>query len=281
MPVTVFSFDGKTFNNRTASFGLEKTTGWWKSITIADINGDGHPDVLAGNIGLNSRMKTSEAQPITLITKDFDGNGSLDPILGFYYQDKLYPYVMRDAMIEQIPMLKKKYNRYTPYASATISDIFSKEQLEGSTTLTANSFETTLYVNENNKFVSHALPYQAQLSPVFDIIVEDFNQDGRKDILMAGNFLYSDTETSEMDAGNGTLLSQNADGTFSYSPNIEHGFWAQGDVRELKTITLADGGHAILTGNNRGPIQMHVVKNTNQSLISVFGAVLVFETLGN
>ncbi|MGB4849555.1 MAG: VCBS repeat-containing protein [Saprospiraceae bacterium] len=263
MPISVFSFDGKTFKNLTSSMGLEKATGWWKSLCLSDMDGDGDLDLFAGNIGLNSRLVTSEMHPVTLITKDFDGNGSLDPILCYYDHDKLYPYAARDALLEQIPMLKKKYNKYTPYASATIQDIFSSEQLQGSSTLTTNSFQTTYFVNENKKFVAHTLPYQVQLAPVFDMIVEDFNQDGRKDILMAGNFLYSDTETSELDAGNGTLLTQNADGTYSYVPNIEHGFWAQGDVRELKKITLASGEHAILTGNNRGPVQFHIIKKTS------------------
>lgn len=94
-------------------------------------------------------------------------------------------------------------------------------------------------------------------------IVEDFNQDGKKEILMAGNFLYSDTETGEMDANNGTPLIQNVDGTFSYMPNTEHGFWTQGDVRELKAITLAIGEQAKLTGNNRGPVQIHIIKKTS------------------
>jgi hypothetical protein len=87
--------------------------------------------------------------------------------------------------------------------------------------------------------VLHPLPYQVQLAPVYDVIIDDFNSDGKKDILMAGNFLYSETETGEMDAGNGTLLLQNEDGSFRYVPNTEHGFWAQDEVRELKEIELA------------------------------------------
>ncbi len=262
LPITVFSFDGKTFKNRTASFGLEKTTGWWKSVTLADMDKDGDLDLFAGNIGLNSRLVTSESHPITLITKDFDGNGSFDPILCFYFNDKLYPYAGRDMIISQIPILKKKFNRYALYASATINDIFSSSELEGSTTLKANTFQTTYFVNENKKFVAHPLPYQVQLAPVFDMIVEDFNGDGRNDVLMAGNFQYSDTETGEMDAGNGTLLLQNADGTFQYIPNTDHGFWSQGEVRELKTINLANGKRAILTGNNKGPVQIHTIINS-------------------
>ncbi len=262
LPITIFSFDGNRFKNRTSSFGLEKTSGWWKAISIADMDNDGDLDLWAGNIGLNNRLVTSEQHPVTLITKDFDENGSLDPILCFYFNEKLYPYAGRDMMIGQIPKLKKKYVRYTPYASATINDIFTKDELEGSTSLTVNTFQTTYFVNENKKFVAHPLPHQVQLAPVFDLIVGDFNQDGRKDVLMAGNFLYSETETAEMDAGNGTLLLQNADGTFHYVPNTEHGFWAQDEVRELKSISLANGKRAILTGNNKGPIQVHTLTNT-------------------
>ncbi len=263
MPITVFSFDGKMFKNLTSTFGLEKTTGWWKSVCLADMDGDGDLDLFAGNIGLNTRMITSEVYPVTQFSMDFDGNGSLDPILCFYDHDRLYPYASRDALVEQIPMIKKKYTRYTPYASATVQDIFTTERLQGSTKLKVNTFQTSYFVNENKKLISTPLPYQVQLAPVFDMIVDDFNHDGLKDILMAGNFLYSEIETGEMDAGNGTLLEQNTDGTFHYVPNEEHGFWAQGDVRELKSITLASGQHAILTGNNKGPVQIHINKMTS------------------
>ncbi|MEO6130824.1 MAG: VCBS repeat-containing protein [Saprospiraceae bacterium] len=259
LPITVFKFDGKTFKDVTATFGLEKTSGWWKSVTLADMDNDGDLDIIAGNIGLNHRLVTSELHPVTLITKDFDGNGSLDPILCFYFNNKLYPYAGRDAIIGQIPKLKKKYVRYTPYASSTINDIFSNADLEGSTTLKVNTFQTTYLVNENKKFVTLPLPYQVQLAPVFSILAEDFNHDGKKDILMAGNFLYSETETGELDAGNGTLLLQNADGSFQYVPNREHGFWAQDEVRELDFITMADGKQAIVTANNKGPVQFHLV----------------------
>ncbi len=266
LPITVFSYSQSKFKNVTANYGLEKTSGWWKSVTLADMDNDGDLDILAGNMGLNNRLSASDQYPATLISKDFDGNGSLDPILCYYFNGKLYPYAGKDALIAQIPRLKKKFVRYTPYASATIEDIFTQDELKGSTILTANTFQTMYFVNENKKFVSHPLPYQVQLSPVFDIVVDDFNGDGKKDILMAGNFLYSETETGEMDAGNGTLLIQNNDGTFQYVPNTVHGFWAQKEVRELKEIKMADGKKAILTANNKGPIEIHIMLNQDQLL---------------
>ncbi|MEP6647659.1 MAG: VCBS repeat-containing protein [Saprospiraceae bacterium] len=259
-PISIFSFEGGKYVDKTAVYGLEKTSGWWKCLSLADIDGDGDLDIFAGNIGLNNRLRTSVDQPVTLVTNDFDKNGSLDPIMCFYYNGKEYPYAGRDLIIAQIPRLKKKFLRYTPYASATLEDIFTKEELEGSKYLTANTFMNTLFINENKKFKSVNIPYQAQLSPVFDIIINDFNEDGKSDILLAGNFLYSETETGEMDAGNGTLLLQNGDGTFRYVPNREHGFWAQNEARELKMINLANGMRAIVTGNNNGPIEVQTLK---------------------
>ena len=256
MPIRVFAFDGKKFEEKTNDFGLEKTNGWWKSISLNDIDDDGDLDILAGNIGLNNRFKASANFPITLVYNDFDGNNSLDPILCYYWQNKLYPFAGRDAIISQIPRLKKKFTRYTPYASATIQDIFSKEELNKSTYLYAYTFENTIFKNENKQMRAISIPYKVQLSPVYDFIVNDFNGDGKKDILMAGNYLYSDTETGEMDAGNGSLLLQQADGSFAFVENRDHGFWAQREVRELKSIQLADGRAAIITGNNRGPIEI-------------------------
>lgn len=184
--------------------------------------------------------------------------------MAFYHNGKLFPYAGRDAIIGQIPKLKKKYVKYGPYANATIQDIFG-EELEGSLTLTVNTFETMCLMNNNGTFSKATLPFQVQLSPTQDIIVRDFNQDGKKDMLLAGNFLYSETETGEMDAGKGVLLLQESDGSFRYADNREHGFWAQKEVRELEEINLANGKQAIITGNNKGPLEIHILqKQSNQ-----------------
>lgn len=99
-----------------------------------------------------------------------------------------------------------------------------------------------------------------------DIMMQDFNNDGLKDILMAGNFQYSETETGVMDAGNGCVLLQQPDGSFRYVNNRDHGFWASGEVRELELLHMAKGQEVILTGNNMGPIEVHLIKNSEKQV---------------
>ena len=259
MPLTVFSLVEGRMVNQTSQYGLDKTSGWWKCSIAEDIDGDGDIDILAGNSGLNHRLQASEASPLTLVANDFDQNGSTDPVMCYYHEGQLYPYAGRDLMIQQLPYLKKKFQRYGSYAKATLSDIFPQEQLQQSQRLFTNTFETTYFKNDNGKFSKVSLPYQVQLSPMYDMICNDFNKDGRKDILMVGNFSYSETETGEMDAGNGSLLVQLTDGSFEYVPNIKHGFWAKGEARDLALIHLVTGKEAILTGNNSGRLEVNVI----------------------
>jgi hypothetical protein len=78
---------------------------------------------------------------------------------------------------------------------------------------------------------------------------------------MSGNFSHSETETGEMDAGNGTLLLQQADGSFAYMENRAHGFWSQGEARELKLVRFANSKEGIITGNNRGTAEVYFIRN--------------------
>jgi enediyne biosynthesis protein E4 len=123
-------------------------------------------DLIVGNIGLNTQMKASDKEPAELYFKDFDDNGAIDPILCFFNQNKTYPYVTRDELLDQMSMMRTRFTDYKSYADATLSDIFSKEELKNATRLEANYMKTALFISDNRgKFEEKALPIEAQMSP--------------------------------------------------------------------------------------------------------------------
>jgi enediyne biosynthesis protein E4 len=232
MPITIFSFNKDKMEDVTTTYFDKKYSGLWHKLLLEDFNGDGKKDLIVGNLGLNSQLKASENKPADLYFKDFDDNGSVDPILCFYNKGKSYPYITRDEMLDQISIMRGRYPDYKSYADATLNDIFTKDELKGATHLEANTLKTTLFLSDaNNKFIEKELPIEVQMSPVFTITTNDYDKDGKKDILLAGNITHARLKFGKYDANYGLLLRGDGQGSFSTVPQNQAGFRLQGDVR--------------------------------------------------
>ena len=183
-----------------------------------DMDGDGDPDLIIGNCGLNTQFHVSEKEPMTIYYKDFDNNGSIDPMLCYYINGVSYPASSRDDITEQLPGLKKKFLEYKDYANATINDMFTPDQLKDAGILKAETMQTVYLENQGRKgFALHHLPLQAQYSPVYGIVTADINADGKKDILLTGNNTWTRIKFGRYSANHGVFLLGNGKGNFTYA----------------------------------------------------------------
>lgn len=253
MPIRVFiNEQGKRFKEETRTWFDVPEKGFWQKIELADFDHDGNPDLIAGNFGVNSQLKCSGKEPIELRYKDFDNNGSVDPILTYYIQGKSYPFASCDEMLSQLPNLRKKFPTYSSYSEATINDIFSPEDLKNATVLSANDLETSYFRNTGNKFVKQKLPVEAQFAPVYAIEVFDYNNDGNPDFIIGGNQNPNCVRLGVIDANYGQLYEGDGKGNFRYIPQKQTGLALTGDVKSLKVITVNRNRYLLVGINNSG-----------------------------
>lgn len=240
------------FINNNGSFTKKVLTdkkGWWNFVLPVDINNDGNIDLIAGNLGLNSRLHASNQEPVRVYYNDFDDNGKKEQILTYYLSGKEIPFANKDELTRQMPIIRKKYLYAADFAKASLQDIFGSEKLASSQLLTANYFGNSLLLNHGNlNFSTELLPWQAQLSTYKDAVIVDANGDNLPDILLMGNYYDNNIQMGRYDADYGTILINKGNGKFD--ADSINGLTIKGQVRHIQPITINHQQAFILAKNN-------------------------------
>ncbi len=256
MPVKVLLNKNGRLNDASSTYIKFASTGWWNTIYADDMDGDGDKDLILGNLGTNAQFRASEKEPLELYYKDFDENGSVDPIFCYYNGGVSYPAASRDDLVDQLPGLKKKFLAYDKYSTATITDLFTPEQLKDAKVLKSEILETVYLENSGKGFVLKKLPVEAQYAPVYAIASHDVNRDDKKDLILAGNNSWTRIKFGHYSGSTGTMLIGKGKGVFEYIPQWKSGLNIRGDVRSMEMVPAkSNNSYQIILGLNNSKLR--------------------------
>jgi len=262
MPIKFFKNDHGKLKDVTKQSGIGDKIGMWNSIVAGDFENNGRIDYIVGNLGENSFFKASKQYPVNMYAADFDGNGTLDPIITTFLKDqegnkKEYPAFNRDDIFDQLPGLKKKYPTYKAFGAADIHDIFSNSVLKNSLHLQVNYLQTAYIENlGNGKFKMHPLAALAQMAPVFGMVTCDINDDGNLDVILCGNDFGNEVMNGRYDAMNGLVLLGDGKGNFKPQSIMQSGIYIPGNARALVKLRGSKNHLLIAASQNRGPLHL-------------------------
>ena len=254
-PVKYFhNNQGRGLEDWTGKAGFAAAgTGWWTSIAAADFNGDGQPDYVVGNVGLNTQYHADPAHPALLFYGDFKGEGEEPQIVEAYYEgERLFPWRNRTDLGASIPSVLKRFPRSNSYARATLGEILGNDKLVAAQRFAATEFQSGVFLSQSDgTFRFEPLPRVAQIAPLQGLVAGDFDGDGHADIYAVQNSFAPIPSVGRFDGGLSQLLRGDGHGHFAPVPPAESNLVVPGDAKALAVLDLdQDGWPGFLVSRN-------------------------------
>ena len=255
-PVRVLRNDKGTFTDATEALGLAGFTGLWNGVATGDLEGDGRPEIIAGNWGLNTRWKATQEHPLKLYYGDLDRNGIIDLVEARFDRamNKEVPLRTMKSVGPAIPFVPEKMRTYAAYGSASVQEIYG-EALDKAQVHQVTTLATTIFFNRGSKFEAKVLPAEAQFTPAFGICLADFDGDGKDDVFLSQNFFATNPEMPRSDAGRGLLLQGDGKGNLKPVPGQVSGIKVYGEQR----------GSAVTDFDHDGRLDLVVTQNAAET----------------
>lgn len=261
MATRIFSYAKGHFEEIKTN--LQEMMGWWQTVEVADLNGDGKNDLVLGNIGENFYLNPDKDHPVKLWLNDFDQNQSSDRVLTSTINGKDMPVFMKHEMEDQVPSLKKKNLKHRDYAAKPIQELFSAELIKTCKVKQFNYCASVIAINEGNgKFSIQKLPATLQLSSVNAVHCTDLDGDGRKDILLGGNEYGFLPQFERLDAGRGAVMLNKGNAKFTLLTGEESGVEINGQVRNIQEVRNGADKQILFLRNDMYPV-LYKIRKTN------------------
>jgi hypothetical protein len=244
---------GKGFEDWTDRTGFGAAgAGWWTSIASADFNGDGRPDYVVGNVGLNTPYHASADSPAVLFQGDFRGDGTTQLVEAYSEGGILYPRRTRRDLGSDIPAILKKYPRNDYYARARLEEILGPDKLAAAVRFEATEFRSGVFLGQaDGSHVFQPLPRIAQVAPFQGLVAADLDGDGWADIYAVQNSYSPIPSVGRFDGGLSQMLRGNGRGGFEAVAPAASGLVVPGDAKALALVDFdRDGWPDFLVSRN-------------------------------
>ncbi|MFL5618502.1 MAG: VCBS repeat-containing protein [Gemmatimonadaceae bacterium] len=256
MGIRFYRNDGRRLRDVTSATRLPSMRGWWYSLAVGDFDGDGRPDIVAGNLGLNHSYSTSNDSTFGVYAGDFTGNQATDVVLSRRIDGTEYPIAGMEPLGREIYTLSLKFPTHGSFASASLDQLFGRAQLQKALHYEADTFASVYLHNDGGgSFSSAPLPALAQIAPIRAIVPYDVNRDGHLDLIIGGNLYDVEANTPRADAGNGLWLRGDGRGHFVPVSPRESGFLAPLNVAGFALIDTPTG-RMVLVANTGDSLQI-------------------------
>jgi len=256
MPVQLWVNTGTRLVDEGVARGFDGSNGWWNSLQVADLTGDGRPDLVLGNAGRNGYLRASASRPVRMHVHDFTGTGTSKGIITRFVGDTSYPVAGRDDLVKLMPALRQKFPSYTAFGAVRLETLFDAKEREAATVLEARTFASAVAINDGaGHFRLAELPWEAQVSTVFASLVADVDRDGQADLLLGGNRYGVPPLLGRADASRGVTLLGDGRGGFLPAPSAQ-AIPLDGQIRGLAWVRTSPSDSLLVVARSGSALQM-------------------------
>ena len=262
--IRVFLNRDGVFEDSSKVMGLNQYSGLWQCAHLADVNGDGRKDIVAGNFG-NNTVYATYPLPVRLAYLDLEDRETVGA-LEFHYDKGLggwFPARKYSVATAVFPTMVHRIPTSRRYASMNMEQILG-DQFRVSNHREINFLTSVIFLNEGGTFSVQVLPDKIQVSPVFGVCSGDFNGDRNEDLFIAQNFFGVPEKFSRYDSGQGSIILGSSKGGLSNVLKAESsGIRLLGEQRSPVSIdfngdgqldiVLAERGSGIVLLENNSP----------------------------